>query len=271
MQLILASASPRRRDILVEHGVEPIVFPSNCEEPLPEDADDDPTEAAKSLAELKALAVTELVMSYAKDAEELKERLMDALIDAYAADGGGKKSDQDLSDEAARIATEVAEALERVATMNEKLFILGVDTIVVKDRIIGKPVDEADALSILRSLSGATHTVISGCCLFEVCAAPNSVDAMGRPFPVEVDFETLFFDETLVTFEAVSDEEILAYIRANPPYDKSGAYAIQSEWGRHVTHVEGSVENVIGLPWEEIAPYLGLDPSPGAARPGQFG
>ena len=65
-----------------------------------------------------------------------------------------------------------------------------------------------------------------------------------------------FSDATTVRMGDYTDEEILGYIRANPPYDKSGSYAIQSDWGRHVISLEGDIQNVIGLPYERLSEYL---------------
>jgi len=65
-----------------------------------------------------------------------------------------------------------------------------------------------------------------------------------------------FSDTTTVRFGPYTDDDILAYIRANPPYDKSGSYAIQSDWGRHVLSVDGDIENVIGLPYPKLAAYI---------------
>jgi len=130
--------------------------------------------------------------------------------------------------------------------------VLGVDTIVYKDHIIGKPVDEEDSLTILRSLKNTSHEVISGVCL--ILAAPESRPS--EPAALIAEKKYLFHDTTTVRFGDYSDEEILAYIRANPPYDKSGSYAIQSDWGRHVLEVDGDIENVIGLPFTKLSAYL---------------
>jgi len=126
-------------------------------------------------------------------------------------------------------------------------YILGVDTIVYKDDIIGKPIDEADALRILRILRNTLHEVISGVCL--ILAKPKG----GK---LEVMDKILFSDATTVCFSDYSDDEILAYVRANPPYDKSGSYAIQSEWGKHALKIDGDIENVIGLPYKKLSGYL---------------
>ena len=194
--LILASASPRRSEILKKHGFDPVVIPSDAEEILPEGSCFTPGQTTVYLAELKA------------------ESVLMTLVPGDWPRG---------------------------------CRILGVDTIVYKDRIIGKPVDEADALDILRSLKNAQHEVISGVCI--ILAEP----AEGKLVLKE---KILFSDTTTVRFGDYSDEDILAYIRANPPYDKSGSYAIQSDWGRHVLEVDGDIENVIGLPFVKLSEYL---------------
>ena len=125
--------------------------------------------------------------------------------------------------------------------------ILGVDTIVYKDDIIGKPVDKADALRILNTLKNTTHEVISGVCLITAKLSDGKLKSMEKH---------LFSDTTTVRFGDYSDEEILAYIRSNPPYDKSGSYAIQSHWGKLVLEVNGDIENVIGLPYNKLSQYL---------------
>jgi len=126
-------------------------------------------------------------------------------------------------------------------------YILGVDTIVYKDRIIGKPVDEEDALNILRSLNNTSHEVISGVCLILAMPMDGKLECMKKH---------LFSDTTTVRFDDYTDDDILAYIRENPPYDKSGSYAVQSDWGRHVLELDGDIENVIGLPYKKLSEYL---------------
>jgi len=194
--LILASASPRRKEILEAHGFTPFVIPSDVEETLPAGAEFTPEQTTIYLAELKADSVLNTL-----DPGDWPNGCM----------------------------------------------ILGVDTIVYKDRIIGKPVDEADALDILRSLKNGSHEVISGVCLLIINALSDRLD---------IDAKHLFSDTTVVSFGDYTDEDILAYIRANPPYDKSGSYAIQSDWGRHVLDYDGDIENVIGLPFEKLSSYF---------------
>jgi len=125
--------------------------------------------------------------------------------------------------------------------------VLGVDTIVYKDRIIGKPVDEADALAILRSLKNGWHEVISGVCLIKAELAAGEL--------IVIESHS-FSDTTNVRFADYTDEDILEYIRSNPPYDKSGSYAVQSDWNKHVLEIDGDIENVIGLPYKKLSEYL---------------
>lgn len=107
------------------------------------------------------------------------------------------------------------------------------DTVVILDgRVIGKPVDEADARRTLRDLSGKTHHVVTGV----------SIGRAGAPL------ET-FADTTEVDFDPLTDEEINYYVEHYRPLDKAGAYGIQ-EWigAAAVKGIRGSFYNVMGLP-----------------------
>jgi len=106
------------------------------------------------------------------------------------------------------------------------------DTIVWhNNKALGKPKDEADAFQILKSLSNATHEVITSVC-----------------FTTKTAQKTLY-SITKVTFKAFTDEEILYYIKTAQPFDKAGAYGIQEWIGQiGVTKLEGSYFNVMGLP-----------------------
>ncbi len=93
---------------------------------------------------------------------------------------------------------------------------------------------------MLRRLSGRTHRVITGICL---ARPPDRVEA--------ADQET-----TLVTFRALDEEEIAAYIESGEPFDKAGAYAIQGLASKFVTRIEGCYFNVVGLPVPRVAGLL---------------
>ena len=132
------------------------------------------------------------------------------------------------------IAKEKADAYRRIIAPDE--LIITADTVViVGDEILGKPVDEADAIRMLRLLSGRTHQVTTGVCLLTATK------------------ESCFDVTTDVTFKTLSDEEIHYYVDRYRPFDKAGAYGIQ-EWIGYigVTGLHGSYYNVMGLPVQRI-------------------
>ena len=114
------------------------------------------------------------------------------------------------------------------------------DTIVWhKNKALGKPKDEQDAFEILKSLSNATHEVITS-----VCFKTNE--------KIEILYEI-----TKVTFNELSDKSIRYYLENYKPYDKAGSYGIQ-EWIGFVgvSKIEGSYANVMGLPTDKVYEYL---------------
>ena len=111
--------------------------------------------------------------------------------------------------------------------------VLGSDTVIVAgNRVIGKPRDEADALDILLSLAGTTHEVITGLALV------RKRDGFLRSWA----------ETTRVTFKPFGRAEAQRYLSLVSVLDKAGAYAIQEHGDLIVDHIEGSLENVIGLP-----------------------
>jgi septum formation protein len=172
--LILASASPRRQELLRNAAIPFEVQPADIDEtPL---AGEPPRDYAGRLAREKALKVS-------------RERPQD--------------------------------------------YVLGADTIVVVDEIIlGKPRDADDAVRMLRLLSGRTHEVITGVCIFD---------------PIAGDTEQAS-ETTRVTMRELSDDEIRDYIATDEPMDKAGAYAIQGIASRWIPRIEGDYSNVVGLP-----------------------
>lgn len=118
----------------------------------------------------------------------------------------------------------------------ESLVIAG-DTVVALQaaggyRLLGKPADFGKAVAMLRSLSGRTHTVVTGLCL----AWPGGIDVSS--------------DSSRVTFRELSDEEIDAYVETGEPLDKAGGYGLQGAAREFVASIEGSESNVVGLPIE---------------------
>jgi septum formation protein len=175
--LVLASASPRRQELLRNAGIPFTMCPINIPEvPQPEER---PRHCAERLAREKALAAF----------RQQPSRL-----------------------------------------------VLGADTIVVVEgEILGKPHDEADAMRMLRLLSGRTHQVITGVCLV------GSKHGGGA-------FEDMRSETTLVMMSELTDEDIRSYVVSGEPMDKAGAYAIQGIASRWISRVEGDYFNVVGLP-----------------------
>jgi septum formation protein len=114
------------------------------------------------------------------------------------------------------------------------------DTIVWhNNKALGKPKNKQDAYEILKSLSNATHEVITSVCF----KTTEKVDVL--------------YEITKVTFNELSDESIWFYLENYKPYDKAGAYGIQ-EWIGFigVAKIEGSYANVMGMPTDKVFEYL---------------
>ena len=131
-----------------------------------------------------------------------------------------------------------ANAFEGELQANEIL--ITSDTIVWHNgRALGKPKDEQDAFTILKSLSNATHEVITSVCF-------------------KTNIKTKLLHEiTKVTFNELSEDAIRYYIENYKPFDKAGAYGIQ-EWIGFVgvSKIEGSYANVMGMPTDKVYEYL---------------
>jgi septum formation protein len=118
---------------------------------------------------------------------------------------------------------------------------IGSDTIVVLDgAILGKPADAAAARSMLNSLSGRRHRVISGYAVHDRVSGRTISDAV----------------VTKVFFKDLTSREIEGYIATGEPFDKAGAYAIQGIGAFMVPRIEGSYTNVVGLPLCEVIAAL---------------
>lgn len=179
MQLILASGSPRRAEILTQGGFTFEKRVSEADETLPQGIT--PAAAVEYLAKQKGRAVP-------RNAGEI---------------------------------------------------VLSADTVVALDgRILGKPADRADAVQMLRMLSGRTHSVFTGVCL------------------ADGEREILFHEKTDVTFFSLTDAEIQNYIDSGESMDKAGAYGIQGRGALFVEKIHGDYLNVVGLPLAKTAKQL---------------
>lgn len=175
--LVLASASPRRTEILSRAGISHRVAPVDADESL--DPGETPAMAAESIARRKA-----------------------------------------------------AVASSRWAGQ----WILGADTIVDCDgKAFGKPKDDDDARAMLGQLSGSTHQVHTGLSL----VTPGGIVYSG-------------VESTQVTFRKLSPDEIDHYVQSGEPHGKAGAYAIQGIGALLIDRINGSYDNVVGLPLNRL-------------------
>jgi len=140
-------------------------------------------------------------------------------------------------DYALRMARDKARA---VSSRYPDAIVVGADTIVVcENQILEKPADANDARRMLATLSGRTHTVVTA---YALARAGDILESS----PVE----------SLVTFRQLADAEIDDYIATDEPYDKAGAYGIQGVGGGFISRVDGSRDNVMGLPTERVVAAL---------------
>ena len=142
------------------------------------------------------------------------------------------------------VGREIAEYLskikgEAVKTQFSDDIIVSADTIVcLRDKVLGKPKSREDAYSMLRALSGNTHSVFTGVTI------------------IKGDFVKTFSQETKVAFYELSDEEIYEYIDSGEVYDKAGSYGIQGKGSLLVEKIHGDYFNVMGLPVCRLAMIL---------------
>ncbi len=125
------------------------------------------------------------------------------------------------------------EKAKNVGEKNPDSLIVGADTVVVLNgKILGKPKDETTSFSMLRSLSGKTHEVITGVSFFSM----------------EPQIDVTFNERTFVSFKTLSDFDIQYYIGNYQPSDKAGSYGIQDWFSVHISKIDGCYFNVMGLP-----------------------
>ena len=176
--IILASASPRRKEILSSLGVDFSVLVADADESCDIQ---NPAEFARELARRKGQAAYSL-------------------------------------------------------TNDKNAVILSADTIVVCDgEILGKPKDRADAIRMIKKLSGKTHSVITGV----------GVTVQGHT--------TTNHSETFVRVDEIPQSEIEKYVDSGDPMDKAGAYGIQGTFSRWISGIDGCYFGVVGLPTNCLA------------------
>ncbi|MBT2311785.1 Maf family protein [Pseudomonas fluorescens] len=139
-----------------------------------------------------------------------------------------------------RLARGKAEAGRRALAAGVDGCVLGADTAVVLDgRILGKPLDQADAMAMLLSLSGRDHEVLSAVAVLDGQRCESRVV------------------RSRVSFCAITEQQALAYWNSGEPRDKAGGYGIQGLGAVFVAGLEGSYSAVVGLPLCETSELLG--------------
>lgn len=196
-KIVLASASPRRKQILELVGIEFDVWPSSVDESVTSSL---PDKVCTELSRQKALDVASQIVKYNESHREL--------------------------------------------VTPTDIIVIGSDTIVAKcDIIFGKPLNEADAIRMLKQLSGTTHSVYTGV-TFAFISSDGRVG------------EHTFCEETKVSFYPLSDDDIKEYVAAEDVMDKAGAYGIQTGAAAFIRSIEGDYYNVMGLPIAKLMQEL---------------
>lgn len=179
MKLILASASPRRHELLLDAGIDHLVQPTSVAEHR--GPDEPPVDFVKRVALEKALA----------------------------------------------------------ANRGRDEIVLAADTVVcIDDEVLGKPLNNEDAVRMLRLLSGREHWVYTGICILH--RSRRIIDVA----------------QTSVSFVQLTDSEIQEYTQSGEPIDKAGAYAIQGRASKFVHSIHGCYHNVVGLPVSLVYRHL---------------
>ena len=177
MRYILASASPRRRELFASISENFEIIPSDIEEVIPEGIE--------------------------------IEKAPEILAAQKAAD---------------------------IAKRHPEALVIGADTgVFIDGKMLGKPHDRKEAVQMLRSLSGRTHKVITGCSL------------------QQGERQVSFSEITEVTFYPLSEQEIEDYVATGEPDDKAGSYGIQGKGMLLVQGIKGDYFNVVGLPVARLA------------------
>lgn len=174
MKIVLASSSPRRKQLLKQMGLKFDIITSNIEENIPQGL----------------------------EIERIPEEL------AYN------------------------KAIDVASRVKQPAIIIGADTVVIKDGILGKPKDKEEARQMLYRLQGQTHRVITGLALVNQ-----------QTGEVQKGYE-----KTLVEMAPLTIREIEYYVKTGEPMDKAGGYGIQGLAGIFISGIQGCYFNVMGLP-----------------------
>ncbi|MBM7554615.1 Maf family protein [Thalassobacillus pellis] len=137
------------------------------------------------------------------------------------------------------IVEQLARMKSEAFTISDNEVLLTADTIVsAGGNILGKPESKEEASEMLHMLSGEVHDVHSGV----------SIRTNEQTY--------VFSQQTTVEFWKLTEDDIEQYIHTKDPYDKAGAYGIQSKGAILVKAIQGDYYNVVGLPLSRVVREL---------------
>lgn len=134
----------------------------------------------------------------------------------------------------------VAKNISKNFQKDEKCLVIGADTIVKKERILGKPQNSQEAFEMLKHIQGSWHKVLTGIAVIDAATMKGTSD----------------FEITDVKMKELTDSTIKAYIDTKEPLDKAGAYGIQGLGSIFVEKINGCYFNVVGLPLAKLDTLL---------------
>ena len=219
--LVLASGSPRRKELLSQLGYEFSVLVTDVEEC--KHAQETAGEYVKRLSLDKALAALSLLKDNLSEKQHVVPSSDNVVssVDNVAVGSGIVTLDSDA------------------ISLDSETVVLGSDTVVVSQgQVLEKPTDFADSKRMLTQLANERHQVMTA---------------------VSVVSEEKQRTEIIITdvwFKPLSEQEIEQYWQTGEPCDKAGSYGIQGLGGRFVTRIEGSYYAVVGLPLYETDQLL---------------
>jgi len=153
--------------------------------------------------------------------------------------------DENISGSAHKQVEELATRKAKAVRVNitDDAIIVAADTLVSIDgKVLSKPIDEADAFTMLKALQGRKHTVYTGVSIIKISDEGDTLRS--------------FVDTTDVHFRPLSDDEIRGYIATGEPFDKAGAYGVQERGAVLVSRIEGDFYTVMGLPISRVCVEL---------------
>lgn len=220
MKIILASGSPRRKELLEQAGYRFIIEVSDADENIQAEF---PGTLVEELSHRKAGAVA---AHYLRPAQNCQP--------AGAPAGGTAQT----------VASENVPSAAGETASDDAVTLIGADTVVVLDgKVLGKPDGEEGAVRMLRALSGRSHQVYTGVSLLLI---RDGVLTAEEKFHVCTD----------VTMREMTEEEIRRYVATGEPMDKAGAYGIQGKAAVFISGISGDYYNVVGLPICELTTRL---------------